>query len=33
MGRSIRRCWIRGRMNSYPAEPATWGVTFRKNWD
>jgi outer membrane receptor protein involved in Fe transport len=22
-----------GRMNSYPSEPATWGVTFRKNWD
>lgn len=22
-----------GRMNSYPAEPATFGVTFRKNWD
>ncbi len=23
----------RGSMNSYPTEPATWGVTFRKNWD
>ncbi|MBT8105508.1 MAG: TonB-dependent receptor, partial [Woeseiaceae bacterium] len=23
----------RGTLNSYPAEPATWGVTFRKNWD
>ena len=23
----------RGSMNSYPSEPATWGVTFRKNWD
>jgi iron complex outermembrane receptor protein len=23
----------RGTMNSYPSEPATWGVTFRKNWD
>ncbi len=22
-----------GRMNSYPAEPATFGLTFRKNWD
>ena len=22
-----------GRMNSYPSEPATWGITFRKNWD
>lgn len=22
-----------GRMNSYPAEPRTWGVTFRKNFD
>ena len=22
-----------GRMNSYPQEPATWGITFRKNWD
>ena len=22
-----------GRMNSYPAEPATYGLTFRKNWD
>jgi outer membrane receptor protein involved in Fe transport len=22
-----------GRMNSYPAEPATYGVTFRKNFD
>ena len=22
-----------GRMNSYPSEPMTWGVTFRKNWD
>jgi outer membrane receptor protein involved in Fe transport len=22
-----------GRMNSYPSEIATWGVTFRKNWD
>ena len=21
------------RMNSYPSEPMTWGVTFRKNWD
>ncbi len=21
-----------GRMNSYPAEPRTWGVTFRKNF-
>ena len=23
----------RGSMNSYPSEPATWGVTFRKNWE
>ena len=23
----------RGSMNSYPSEPATWGVTFRKNFD
>ena len=22
-----------GRMNSYPAEPQTYGITFRKNWD
>ena len=22
-----------GRTNSYPAEPATYGITFRKNWD
>ena len=22
-----------GLMNSYPSEIATWGVTFRKNWD
>ncbi len=22
-----------GRMNAYPAEPSTWGVTFRKNFD
>ncbi len=22
-----------GRMNSYPGEPATWGVTFRKNFN
>ena len=22
-----------GRMNSYPTEPSTYGVTFRKNWD
>jgi len=22
-----------GRMASYPAEPATFGITFRKNWD
>ena len=22
-----------GRMASYPSEPATWGITFRKNWD
>ena len=22
-----------GRMNSYPAEPATYGVTFSKRWD
>ena len=22
-----------GRMNSYPSEPATYGLTFRKNWD
>jgi outer membrane receptor protein involved in Fe transport len=22
-----------GRMNSYPAQPLTWGVSFRKNWD
>ena len=22
-----------GRMDSYPSEPATWGITFRKNWD
>lgn len=22
-----------GRMNSYPSEPATYGITFRKNWD
>jgi iron complex outermembrane recepter protein len=22
-----------GRMNSYPAEPATWGVTFNKKFD
>ena len=21
------------RMNSYPSEPMTWGLTFRKNWD
>ena len=24
---------LEGRMNSYPAEPATYGLTFRKNWD
>ena len=23
----------RGSMNSYPSEPATYGITFRKNWD
>ena len=23
----------RGRMNSYPSEIATYGVSFRKNWD
>ena len=23
----------RGRMNSYPSEVATYGITFRKNWD
>jgi len=23
----------RGRMNSYPSEPATYGITFRKNWE
>jgi hypothetical protein len=23
----------RGRMNSYPSEIATYGLTFRKNWD
>ena len=22
-----------GLMNSYPSEPATYGITFRKNWD
>jgi iron complex outermembrane receptor protein len=22
-----------GLMNSYAAEPATYGITFRKNWD
>jgi outer membrane receptor protein involved in Fe transport len=22
-----------GRLNSYPSEVATWGITFRKNWD
>ena len=22
-----------GRLNSYPSEIRTWGVTFRKNWD
>lgn len=22
-----------GRTNSYPSEPATYGITFRKNWD
>ena len=22
-----------GRMNAYPSEPSTWGVTFRKNFD
>jgi outer membrane receptor protein involved in Fe transport len=22
-----------GRLNSYPSEPATYGLTFRKNWD
>lgn len=22
-----------GRLNSYASEPATWGITFRKNWD
>jgi iron complex outermembrane recepter protein len=22
-----------GRMNSYPSEPATYGITFRKNWE
>ena len=22
-----------GRMNAYPAEPSTWGVTFRKSFD
>ncbi len=22
-----------GRMDSYPSEPATYGITFRKNWD
>jgi len=23
----------KGRVNSYPGEPATYGITFRKNWD
>ena len=23
----------RGSMNSYPSEPATYGLTFRKNWN
>jgi outer membrane receptor protein involved in Fe transport len=23
----------RGTMNSYPSDPAMWGVTFRKHWD
>ena len=22
-----------GRMNSYPTEPATYGISFSKNWD
>jgi outer membrane receptor protein involved in Fe transport len=22
-----------GRMNAYPAEPATWGVSYHKNFD
>ncbi|MGB5166474.1 MAG: TonB-dependent receptor [Woeseiaceae bacterium] len=22
-----------GRMNSYPSDPASYGITFRKNWD
>ena len=22
-----------GRLNSYPSEPATYGITFRRNWD
>jgi iron complex outermembrane recepter protein len=22
-----------GRMNAYPSEPSTWGITFRKNFD
>ena len=24
---------VTGRMNSYPSEPATWGITFQKSWD
>ena len=42
-GRNItdERYWVgsfdapvqRGRMNLYPAEPSTWGVTFRKDFD
>lgn len=24
---------LTGRVNAYPAEPATFGLTFRKNWD
>ncbi len=22
-----------GRMDSFPSKPATYGITFRKNWD
>lgn len=22
-----------GRMDSFPSEPATYGITFRKNWN
>ena len=24
---------LEGGMNSYPSEPATYGITFSKNWD